>query len=191
VPFQESVWIISIPIRPIICECLKSPVKSCSLDPVPTFLLREFVDLLLSFVTCMVNTSLRQGRLPKSQRHAAHAIVVSVLKKPELNTYMANFRPVSNVTFMSKIVERVAQQLHEYLAINDLLPSNQSAYSSNRSTETAMRVISESDSLSEADEQRWQLLSSTAWTIAFTIVTAVEILSRENGSRVIDVVSHR
>ena len=152
VPFQESVWIISIPIRPIICECLKSPVKSCSLDPVPTFLLREFVDLLLSFVTCMVNTSLRQGRLPKSQRHA---IVVSVLKKPELNTYMANFRPVSNVTFMSKIVERVAQQLHEYLAINDLLPSNQSAYSSNRSTETAMlRVISESDALSEADEQR-------------------------------------
>ena len=38
---------------------MKSLVKSCSLDPVPTFLLRAIVDLLLSFVTCMVNTSLR------------------------------------------------------------------------------------------------------------------------------------
>jgi len=71
----------------------------------------------------MVNASLRQGRLPKSQRRA---IVVPVLNKPGLNTAdMANFRPVSNVTFMSKIVERVvAQQLHEYLVINDLLPRN-------------------------------------------------------------------
>jgi len=62
---------------------MKSPVKSCSLDSIPRFLLCEFVDLLLAFVTCMVNASLRQGRLPKSQRHA---IVVPVLKKPGLNT---------------------------------------------------------------------------------------------------------
>jgi hypothetical protein len=42
---------------------------------------------------------------------------------------MANYRPVSNVTFMSKVVERaVALQLLEYLAANDLLPHNQSAY---------------------------------------------------------------
>jgi len=43
---------------------MKSPVKSCSLDPVPTFLLREFVDLLLPFVTCMVNMSLRHSVTP-------------------------------------------------------------------------------------------------------------------------------
>jgi len=116
----------------------------------------------------MVNTSLRQGRLPKSQRHA---IVVPVLKKPGLNTAdMANLRPVSNVTFMSKAVERVvAQQLHEYLANNDLLPRNQSAYRSHHSTETAMlRVIS--DALSEADEQRVTLLASLDMTAAFDCV---------------------
>jgi len=147
---------------------MKSPVKSWSLNPVPTFLLREFVDLLLPFVTCMVIVSLHQGPLPKSQHHA---IVVPVLKKPGLNTAdMANFRLVSNVTFMSKIAQRVvAQQLHEYLAINELLPRNQSAYRSHHSTGTTMlRVIS--DALSEADEQRVTLLASLDMTAAFDCV---------------------
>ena len=48
---------------------MQSPVKSCTLDPVPTFLVREFVDLLLPFLT-MVNTSLMQGQFPASQKHA-------------------------------------------------------------------------------------------------------------------------
>ena len=52
---------------------------------------------------------------------------------------MANFRPVSNLTFMSKVTERaVARQVHEYLAAEDLLPHCQSAYRKQDSTETAM-----------------------------------------------------
>ena len=61
-------------------------------------------DLLLPFVTEMVNASLRQGRLPTSQKHA---VVTPLLKKPGLDTAdMASFRPVSNLTYMSKVVER-------------------------------------------------------------------------------------
>ena len=41
-----------------------SPTKSCELDPIPTFLLKEMVDVLLPYVTAMINTSLREGRLP-------------------------------------------------------------------------------------------------------------------------------
>ena len=43
------------------------PVKLCSLDAAPTFLVREFVDVLLPYLTAMVNASLIQGRLPASQ----------------------------------------------------------------------------------------------------------------------------
>ena len=57
---------------------MSSPAKSCSLDTVPTFLVREFVDVLLLYLTAMVNASLAQGRLPVSQRHA---IVTPLLKK--------------------------------------------------------------------------------------------------------------
>ena len=69
----------------------------------------------------MVNALLSQGRLPESQKHA---VVTPLLKKRGLDTSnMANFRPVSNLTFMSKVVERaVAKQLNEHLTANDLLP---------------------------------------------------------------------
>ena len=79
--------------------------KSCIQDPIWTFLCRGFVDLLLPYTPSIVNTSLHQGRLP---------VVVPVLKKPGLDTAdMANFRPVSNVTFTSEVTERaVARQLH-------------------------------------------------------------------------------
>jgi len=113
------------------------------LDPVPTFLLREFIDLLLPYVICLVNASLNQGRLPESQKHA---VVTPLLKKRGLDTSnIANFQPVSNLTFMSKVVERaVAKQLNEHLTANDLLPRYQSAFRKQHSTETVMlRVLSD------------------------------------------------
>ena len=83
---------------------MTSPTKSCSLDPVPMFLLREFIDLLLPYVTAIINASLVQGRLPVSQRHA---IVTPRLKKQGLDASdMSNYRPVSNLSFMSKVMER-------------------------------------------------------------------------------------
>jgi len=63
---------------------MSSPMKSCTLDPVPTFLLKEFVDVLLPYVTNMVNASLSQGRLPDSQKHA---LVTPLLKRPGLDRH--------------------------------------------------------------------------------------------------------
>jgi len=86
----------------------------------------------------MVNTSLEEGWLPISQRHT---IVTPLLKRPGLDTAdMSNYRPVSNLGFMSKVVERaVAIRLNKYyLAGNDLIPRHQSAYRKKHSTEMAM-----------------------------------------------------
>jgi len=147
---------------------MSSPIKSCSLDPVPTFLLREFVDLLLPDVTRMVNASLEEGRLPISQRHA---IATPLLKKPGLDTAdMSNYRPVSNLGFMSKVVERaVAIRLNDYLTRNDLLPRHQSAYRKKQSTETAMLRVW-SDVLMAADTRQVTLLCLLDLSAAFDCV---------------------
>ena len=58
-----------------------SPAKSCDLDPIPTFLLCEFLDDLLPFIHTMCNTSLSTGILPSSQKRA---IVTPRLKKKEM-----------------------------------------------------------------------------------------------------------
>jgi len=110
---------------------MSSPVKSCTLDPVPTFLLREYIDLQLPYLTDMVNASLAEGKFSASEKRA---IISPRLKNSGLDTAdLTNFRPVSNLTFMSKVVERdVANQLHNYLATNGLY--NQSAYRKKYST---------------------------------------------------------
>ena len=104
---------------------MASPTKSCTLDPIPTFLLKESLDVLLTYVTAMVNASLRDGCLPTSQKTA---IITPLLKKPSLDAGdLKSFRPVSNLTFMSKVVERiVAGQLVQYLQSNGLMPRLQS-----------------------------------------------------------------
>ena len=49
---------------------LNSPVKTCSLDPIPTDILLESIDVVLPFITEMCNASLREGHLPASQKRA-------------------------------------------------------------------------------------------------------------------------
>ena len=103
----------------------------------PTDILKQFLPVLLPYITKMCNASLREGILPTSQRSA---IVTPRLKKAGSDSaYVQNYRPISNLTFMSKVVERlVCSQLVAYLEQNGLLPDLQSAYRRCRSTETAV-----------------------------------------------------
>jgi hypothetical protein len=46
------------------------PTKSCILYPLPTSILKDMLDVLLPFLTALINISLRDGNLPCSQKHA-------------------------------------------------------------------------------------------------------------------------
>ena len=124
----------------------------------------------------MVNASLAQGQLPSSERHA---IVTPLLKKPGSDSSdMANYRTVSNLAFISKVVERaVAMQLDGYLQLNSLLPHCQSVYRNRHSTETAMlRVMS--DFLMAADGRKVTLLGLPDMLAAFDCVDHAILLQR-------------
>jgi len=71
---------------------------------------------------------------------AMHAVVVPRLKKANADhNDVKNYRPVSNLTFMSTVVERlVCRQLVAYLEEHDLFPRLQSAYRRFHSTETSI-----------------------------------------------------
>ena len=89
-----------------------------------------------------------------------------------------NYRPVSNLTFMSKVVERlVSSQLVDYLQSNDLMPKLQSAYRRHHSTETALlRVIS--DILDGMEKGRITLLGLLDLSAAFDTVNHSILLNR-------------
>ena len=76
----------------------------------------------------IVKLSLSSGFFPDSLKSA---IVKPLLKKYTLNPdCFKNYRPVSNLSFLSKVIEKVlAVRLFDYMRNNDLLEPMQSAYS--------------------------------------------------------------
>ena len=92
----------------------KSPTKSCLLDPLPTFLIKECIDILLPSITKLVNCSLRERLVPDGFKKA---VVTPLIKKASLPVEdLKNYRPVSGLSFISKLVERVvAKQLVDHI----------------------------------------------------------------------------
>ena len=126
------------------------PPKTCELDSMPTFLVQDYVDVLLPFLTMMCNCSIREAQLPSSQKRS---ILHPVLKREGLDqTDPGNYRPIANVSFISKILERIiASQLVAYFDAYDLLPAHQSGFRRNHSTETLLvRLLSDLHSAMDA-----------------------------------------
>ena len=160
-----------------VCTLIKkSPNKTCSLDPAPTWLVKDFSQLLSPFVTALFNKSLIQGHFPLSFRKAE---VTPILKKSTLDaTIPENYRPVSNLQFLSKLLERsVNDQLLIHLGTNGLLPEHQSAYRRCHSTETALLRVT-SDALLAADRGMVTLLGMLDLSSAFDCVNHQILLNR-------------
>ena len=77
--------------------------KSCELDPIPTTLLKRLMDKCLPIITKIVNISLTQGVFSVEWKTS---IVRPLLKKAGLELINKNYRLVSNLTFISKLVEK-------------------------------------------------------------------------------------
>ena len=112
------------------------PSKSCSSDPMPTSIVKELLDTLITPLTNLVNTSLQEGIFAPTWKVA---VIRPLVKKLGLELVLKNYRPVSNLTFVSKLVEKAfLTQLKLYLSMNELEAAHQSAYRENHSCETAL-----------------------------------------------------
>ena len=149
-------------------EISKSPPKACSLDPIPTWLLKSNIDILSPVITKIVNMSLMQGYFPKSMKKA---LVSPLLKKPTLDKEVRkNYRPVSNLSFLSKIVEKSGMsQVSNFSVSNNLLTKFQSAYREKHSTETALLRV-QNDILAYLDEGKGVILCLLDLSAAFDTI---------------------
>ena len=143
--------------------------KSCELDAMPTNILKNDIILkkILPVITKLINLSLQQGVFAKEWKIS---IVRPTLKKIGLELLLNNDRPVSNLSFLSKLLEKAALvQLMEHCCSNDLLPDYQSAYRVGYSCETALVKIF-NDILWKTEKQEVTALAPIDLSAAFDTV---------------------
>ncbi len=150
---------------------MESKSATCDLDPIPTWLVKDCVEILLPVLTKMVNLSLQTGIFPDEWKLA---LVIPLLKKIGLPLLEQNYRPVSNLAFTSKLAERaVVKQSVSHTK----RPDCQSSYREGHSTESALIKV-QSDILKNMEKQRVTLLVMIDLSAAFDTVDHSILLSR-------------
>ena len=108
-------------------------------------------------------------------------MIILMLKKPSLDkNLLKNYRPISNLPFLSKILEKVVlHKLLSHLQENNLSNPFQSAYRSGCSTETVLlRIVN--DILSALDNDNISVLLLLDLSAAFDTLDHQILLSRLN-----------
>ena len=83
---------------------------------------------------------------------------------------MSNYRPITNLRFLSKVVEKVvASQISDYVELNELLPSVQSAYRRGHSVETALCKLY-NDLLMYVDSGKMAIMVQLDQSCAFDVL---------------------
>ena len=109
--------------------------KQCKLDIFPVVLLKKIALYIKEELSIIVNMSLRGEFLDDWKT----ACVKPLIKSINLDHKKESFRPVSNLSFVSKLIEKVVlKQFNEHCDINKLMPAYQSAYCRDHSCETSL-----------------------------------------------------
>ena len=119
---------------------LQLPNKSSAMDAIQLWLFKLCLPELTPIVHFIVNDSLKSCTFPSAFKTAA---VRPSLKKPSLDCdELKNYRPISNLAYLSKVLEKVVHnQLVEYLDNEKMFSAFQSGYRKFHSCETAISKI--------------------------------------------------
>jgi hypothetical protein len=123
----------------------------------------------------MCNLSLQTGVFPTNLKHA---LVLPRIKKPTLDLdVISSYRPISNLSYISKVVERVVvKRFTVHANTLNLFPAQQSAYRTNHSTETVVLSI-HNDLVRSIDSGNVSLLALLDLSSAFDTVDHNILLS--------------
>ena len=154
---------------------LASAVKPCELDPLPTSVLKCHIDSLSPVLARIINvfcgSSINEARCCNTNTKVGGS---------DINV-LTNYRPISNISFVTKITERfVAQQLQHFMDENGIYGVYQSAYRPHHSTETA-RLRIHNDVAQAIDSRRGILLVLLDLTAAFDTIDHTILLRRLRG----------
>ena len=158
--------------------------KYSFIDPIPDIVAKDNFELLLPVWTFLVNHSLSLGSIDGILKQAD---IIPLLKDLGLDHNIRNhFRPVSNLQFIGKLIERVvAKRLKNHMKVNNLDNINQYGYKKGHSTETILLKIT-NDILIASDKKTATVLLLLDLSAAFDTIDIdrlLKILFHEIGIR--------
>ena len=114
--------------------------KSTGLDNISSKILRIAAPIIAGHLTRIINTSITECNFPSVWKTAK---IIPIYKKGD-PTKLTNYRPISILSTLSKILERhVANSLYTYINKTNLLHTNQSGFRAGHSCETALLKITQ------------------------------------------------
>src|SRR5437867_2889546 len=155
---------------------LSSSDATCSLDLIPTRLLKSCLDSFLLPITTLINLSISESIFPDEFKSA---IVTPLHKKHSLPIEdLSSYRPISNLNFISKIFERIIHnRLNRHLTSFPSLSPLQFAYRKFHSAETALLRIY-NDLLVSISQRKLSALVLLDLSAAFDTIDHNSLLSR-------------
>ena len=140
--------------------------KSCELDPLPISIVNAFTPELPPALTKL---AIHPSSL-EIFRHIEIGIPKTLLKKIGLSVIFKNFRPISSLSCLSKLIEHVvSQELIEFIKESRIVEPLQSAYRSQHSTETSLLKV-KADILHVMDNQKVTCLIMLDLSVVFDTV---------------------
>ena len=108
--------------------------NSCGFDGLSTIILKSIKGIIIKRLTLIINQILDTGVFPGNLKIAK---IIHIFKKDD-RTVFNNYRPISLLPIMSKVVEKViADQMNEFFVKHRLLFDHQYGFRSGHSTEHA------------------------------------------------------
>uniref|UniRef100_A0A3B3I0M8 Reverse transcriptase domain-containing protein n=1 Tax=Oryzias latipes TaxID=8090 RepID=A0A3B3I0M8_ORYLA len=158
----------------------QSKPSGSPLDSIPPKLFKEVFPSVAQTVLSIINSSLAAGVVPAVFKHAT---VQPVLKKPSLDSaVLANFRPISKMPYISKLLEKVVYlQLDDFLSQHQILEVFQSGFRPLHSTESALLRVSNDIPLAN-DDGDYVVLVLLDLTAAFDTVDHSILICRLQNS---------
>ena len=156
---------------------LKLILSSSSKSGPHTSVLENCLDILLTPITDIIIFSMENSTFPLNFKEAH--VRRPLLKKTSLpKNELKNYRPVSNLSFISKILEKVvANRLQAHIKHNHLSNPLQSAYRKHHSTESAQLKV-HNDIIISMDQGQVTALTLLDLSAAFDTIDHATLTNR-------------